>query len=160
MDFGDTPLVHTRENLLELGQVIQNIKPDVIISAHYPLRETGWRIDHSEAAKMLELAPYGRVHGGLAPHKVKSIWFSATDYATGVDRIITSLPDTYVDITDTIDRKIDAIKATWATSVDDVDDLDSLFLNLHKSLGNAVGVEYAEAFAKIWHTNKLVKHLN
>ena len=64
LDFGDTPLVSTREKLVELGETIQDIRPDIIISAHYPYRETGWGGDHGVAARMLEQAPSWRQHFG------------------------------------------------------------------------------------------------
>ncbi len=35
LDFGDTPLKAPLENLLELGETIQDIQPDIISSTHY-----------------------------------------------------------------------------------------------------------------------------
>ena len=40
LDFGDTPLQSTTDKLIELGETIQDIRPGIIISAHYPFRET------------------------------------------------------------------------------------------------------------------------
>ena len=79
LDFGDTPLVATRDNILELGETIQDIRPDMIICAHYPFRETHHGADHGEAARMLERAASWRVHSGKEAHRTKAIWFSTNE---------------------------------------------------------------------------------
>ena len=75
LDYGDTPLVATRENLLELGEMIQDIRPDLLISAHYPFRETQQGGDHGVAARMIETAPSWRCHNGKEPHRPRGTWF-------------------------------------------------------------------------------------
>ena len=163
LDFGDTPLVSTREKLIELGETIQDVRPDIIISAHYPYRETGWGGDHGEAARMLEVAPSWRQHqgkhAGEERHHTKAIWFSMHDHTTSLNHPVYQVPNVYVDITDTIEQKIEACRATWATATDDLDGLDGLFRKVNGSCGFAAGVEYAECFERPWLNKETVDHL-
>ena len=149
LDFGDSPLVCTREKLIELGEVIQEIRPDIIISAHCPFREDQWGGDHGEAARMVEQAPSWRQHAGKEPHHVKAIWFSATDYLS-LNHPVYTIPDTYVDITDTIEQKIQACIATWKPlTVRPPEHWQGYAERVRawwRHYGSAVGVEYAEVF--------------
>ena len=98
LDFGDMPLVSTREKLIELGDTIQDIRPDIIISAGYPFRETGWGGDETEQARMLEAAPSWRRHqgrhAGEEPHHTKAIWYSCIDFVSSLNHPVYRIPDT------------------------------------------------------------------
>lgn len=158
LDLGDSPLVATRDNLLELGESIQDIRPDIIISAHYPFRETQQGGDHGEAARMVERAPSGRYHAGKKPHKPKEIWFNATELTAFTSQVI-NVPDTFVDITDTIEQKIRACIATWNLPPDGHDKIDGLFRTMAREYGRAAGIEYAEVFESPWLKKNAVKYL-
>ena len=158
LDFGDTPLVQTRENLLELGEAIQDIRPDLVICAHYPFRETQFGGDHSETARMLERAPSWRHHNGKEPHRPDAIWFNTTEN-TGQSHPMYRKPDTFVDITDTIDQKIRACLTTWNLPPDQHQRMDDLFKSLGSENGRAAGVKYAEAFESPWLGKTTVDHL-
>jgi LmbE family N-acetylglucosaminyl deacetylase len=151
--------VSTREKLVELGEVIQDVWPDIIISAHYPYRETGWGGDHGEAARMLDIAPSSRQHAGKKPHNVKAIWFSMHDHTHILNHPVHQVPNVYVDITDTIEQKIEACKVTWATATDDVEALDGLFRKINGLQGMAAGVEYAECFERPWLKKETLYYL-
>ena len=147
LDLGDTPLVPTRENLIEVGEVIQDIRPDIIISAHYPFREDQWGGDHGVCARMLEKAPSWRQHFGKEPHRVKAIYYCAIDYLASLNHPVKTLPDTFVDITDTMEQKIQACDATWAIiGSRDPEKWAAGARRMHRYFGACVGVEYAEPF--------------
>ena len=60
---------------------------------------------------MLERVPSHRVHSGKEGHRPKAIWFSANEQS--MNHPIYRSPDTYVDISDVIDQKIEACLHTW-----------------------------------------------
>jgi LmbE family N-acetylglucosaminyl deacetylase len=159
LDFGDTPLVSTREKLIELGETIQDIRPDIIISAHYPYRETGWGGDHGVAARMLEAAPSWRQHFGKVPHHTKAIWFSTHDHTTSLNHPAYQIPNVYVDITDTIEEKIQACITTWALPEERHEEIYRLFRQVAAQRGLAAGVEYAEPFERPWLKRETVECL-
>lgn len=158
LDFGDTPLMATRDNLIELGEAIQDSQPDVVISAHIPLRETGLGGDHGEAGRMVERAPSWRQHFGKKPHRPKAIYFSITDIAT-VNHPIYRIPDTFVDITDTIDQKIEACMISWNLPPEDLPRIDNVFRGMGGEHGRSVGVKFAEPFESPWLERRAVDHL-
>ena len=161
LDFGDTPLIATRENMLELGESIQDIKPDIIICSHYPFRETHYGFDHGEAARMLERAPSWRVHSGKEAHRPKAIWFSANEQS--MSHPVYRTPDTYVDISDVIDQKIEACLHTWnpwACSPEKLKEIGPPLLRASSmEQGRVAGVEYAESYESPWLKHQTVKHL-
>lgn len=161
LDFGDTPLIATRENMLELGESIQDIRPDIIICSHYPFRETHYGHDHGEAARMLERVPSHRVHSGKEGHRPKAIWFSANEQS--MNHPIYRSPDTYVDISDVIDQKIEACLHTWnpwACSSEKLKEIGPPLLRaVGMEQGRVVGVEYAESYESPWLKNNIVTHL-
>ena len=158
LDFGDSPLLSTRDNLLELGEAIQDIRPDIVISAHYPFRETQHGGDHGEAARMVERAPTGRYYAGKEPHRPKEIWFSATELTAFTSQVVRA-PDTFVDITDTIEQKVRACITTWNKPPEDHEKLDGMFRTMAKEYGRAAGLEYAEVFESPWLKRNAVTHL-
>ena len=158
LDLGDTPLVATRDNLLELGEAIQEVQPDIVISAHVPLRETGLGGDHGEAGRMVERAPSWRHHFGKKSHRPKAVYFSITDIAS-VNHPIYRIPDTFVDITDTIDQKIRACMTSWNLSEEEFPKIDSTFRGMGGEHGRAVGVRYAEPFESPWLERRAVEYL-
>ena len=163
LDFGDTPLVSTEEKLMELGEAIQDVRPDIIISAHYPFRETGWGDDHGVAARMLELAPTDRHHqgrhAGQEPHRTKAIWYSCIDFVTSLNHPVYRVPDTYVDITDTFEQKVEACITTWDLVGDEADTFREETHIDHRYYGNNAGVQYAEPFERPWLKRETVQHL-
>ena len=163
LDFGDNPLVSTREKLIELGATIQDIRPDMIISAHYPFRETGWGDDHGEAARMLELAPSNRKHAGRhageEAHTTKTFWYCAIDFLASMNHPMYNLVNTFVDITDTLEQKLEACITTWDLPDDSLDSFRETMTTMHRYFGNNGGVKYAEPFERPWLRRNTVEYL-
>ena len=159
MDLGDTPLVATRENLIELGETIQDIRPDIIICAHYPYHETGWGDDHGEAARMLELAPTWRRHFGKEPHRAKTTWFSLHDHTVVLNHPMSRIPNVFVDISDVLDKKVDACMAGWDLPADQRGEMDELFGRIGATFGLMAGVDYDEPFERPWQKRDTVEYL-
>ena len=105
--------VHTEMLLGKSEGEIKDIRPDIIISAHYSYRETGWGGDHGVAARMLESAPSWHQHFGIEPHHTKAIWFCAHGHLDIMNHPAYHIPNVYVDITDTIEEKIQSCITTW-----------------------------------------------
>ena len=160
LDLGDTPLIATRENLIELGETIQDIRPDLIICAHCPYHGTGWGGDHGEAARMLELAPTWRQHYGREPHPKPTIWFSQHDHTIILNHPVDPIPNVFVDITDVIDKKIDASAAGWGLPPEQREEMDTLFRKANGNFGMMAGVDYAEPFERPWQKRDTVEHLS
>ena len=151
LNFGESPLVSSREKLLELGEAIQDIRPDIIISAHYPVSEDqaggGHGADHSVVARMLEQAPSWRRHAGKEPHRAKAIYYCAIDALFPLRHPVNTVPDAYVDITDTMEQKLQATAKAWEASASfDFDAYAETARTMHRFFGASVGVEYAEPF--------------
>lgn len=145
LDCGDTPLVATRENMLALADVIQQVRPDILVSAHYPFHADGWGRDHNVAARMVEDAPAWRVHAGQERYMPSSIWYACTDYLH-FQHVAHTLPNYFVDITDTLDDKIRACIVTWGLSPQAGEDFAEAMRASHRHFGSSVGVKYAEGF--------------
>ena len=160
LDFGDTPLVATRENLLDLGELIQDVRPDVLISAHYPFRETQQGGDHGTAGRMVETAPSWRYHNGKEPHRPRSIWFPYSDNLLALNHPLYRVPDTYVDISDTLDLKVEACVTTWNLPPEKHADMDELFRRMAAEHGRAAGIQYAEPFESPWLKRTAVQYLD
>ena len=139
--------------------MIQDIRPDLLISAHYPFRETQQGGDHGVAARMIETAPSWRYHNGKEPHRPRGTWFPYADNLIGLSHPLVRIPDTYVDITDTIDQKIAACITTWNLPSEKQQEIDELFRRMGKEHGRIVGVEYAEPFESPWLKRTAVSHL-
>ena len=157
-DFGDSPLVSTREKLLELGESIQDLRPDMIIGAHYPFHQTQGGDDHGEAARMLERAPVSRHHHGLEPFSAKARWV-CSEYVYGLDHPSDGMPTVFVDITDTLDLKLQASRATWkyAELGDNFDEVEKV---AHGNLGLNGGIKYAEVFEGSSSKSTVIEHLS
>ena len=157
-DFGDVPLVSTREKLLELGEFIQGLRPDMIIGAHYPHHQTQGGDDHGEAARMLERAPVSRHHHGLEPFSAKATWV-CSEYAYGLDHPSDGMPTVFVDIADTLDLKLRALRATWKYAGLE-DDFEEVMKVAQGNLGLNGGIKYAEVFEGSSSKPTVIEHLS
>lgn len=93
----------------KITRMIRTYRPDVIVT-HDPFRPYALHPDHRAVGTAAHDAVYptARDHlyypdhlaSGLEPHKTAEIWYFGTDK-----------PDIYIDITDTFDDKINALKA-------------------------------------------------
>jgi LmbE family N-acetylglucosaminyl deacetylase len=92
---------------------------DVLISARDPLYFAEQRRD------------------GLEAHRVREAWLFGTD-----------VPDVWIDITDTIDAKLDALRA-HASQTRDWPRVEARVRERARATGASYGVEYAEAFKRL-----------
>lgn len=105
--YPDQGLEDTTEFRKELVRVIRQYRPFAVVTAD-PYRKYMWHRDHRITGQVTldAVFPYARDHlaypelldEGLEPHKVKEMWFWASDE-----------PNYRLDITDTFDTKITAL---------------------------------------------------
>jgi len=126
--------------------MIRTHRPDVIIT-HDPFRPYALHADHRAVGLATTDAVYptardplyfpDHYRDGLEPHKTAEIWYFGSDN-----------PDKIVDITETFDAKVDALKA-HQSQVGDSDGIWDRVRERSAELGSAHGVELAEAYKVI-----------
>ena len=142
----DGELEDDRQFRGELVREIRRHAPDVVFCFD-PYRRTHAHRDHriSGQVAMDAVFPFARDHlhfpemlseFNLPPHKVLTV------YLWGADE-----PDSYMDITDSIEAKVDALKQ----HVSQVGhrDVSEFIEQRARTVGEAVGVTYAEAFRRV-----------
>ncbi len=126
---------------------IRKFQPDLVITID-PYRKSHNHRDHRMAAQvtMDAIFPYARDHlhypeqisQGLEPFKVGEV------YLTGSDD-----PDVFVDISDTLETKVAALKCHASQFLDRSRDIMQFVRENAKRIGEKGGVPYAEAFRRI-----------
>ena len=134
------PDLDLREKIVRM---IRAHKPDVIIT-HDPFRPYALHPDHRAVGLATTDAVYptardplyfpDHLHDGLEPHKTAEIWFFGPEH-----------PDKVVDITDTFDRKMHALRA-HQTQVGKADELEERMRDRAKELAEDLDFELGEAF--------------
>jgi len=150
LDHEDGTLEATLQLRLELTRLIRRFKPDIVITGD-PTRffHRNVYINHPDHRAAAEAAIYAifpsavtrfifreLLEEGLEPHKVSEV------LVTGSPE-----PDTWVDISDTVELKIAALRAH--RSQVDPDYADQRTREWNGELGRRYGVAYAEEFRKI-----------
>ncbi len=147
MGYPDGELQPTMELRKKLTRLIRKYKPDVVVCGDPTVRFFGSNYmnhpDHRVVADVAIDAIFPSagtrliftdlLKEGLEPHDVKKVFMHGTDK-----------PDTWVDITDTIDLKIQALKLH--TSQQLTDEVDKWLRGWGEEDGKAAGVKYAEAY--------------
>ncbi len=149
LGFSDGMLEPTLEVRRAITACIRRYKPDVVI-CQSPVRDLSMGLfvqhpDHLAAgeATLASIYPCARdrmtfpelLEQGLEPHAVREVWISGT-----------SAPDYYVDISETIDIKVQALKA-HASQVGP--DVEKFVPERARQVGEAQGMAYAEAYRRI-----------
>ncbi|MBI2867446.1 MAG: PIG-L family deacetylase [Chloroflexi bacterium] len=127
---------------------IRRVKPDVLLTTDPHRRSFYLHHDHRVTGQLAldAVFPYARDHlfyqehlrEGLAPHKVAEVYLWGTDQ-----------PDTYVDVSETLETKIKAL-LHHKSQVSNPDRDPAAFLrNWAEENGKKAGVKYAEAFRRI-----------
>ena len=121
-------------------------KPDVVIT-HDPFRPYALHSDHRGVGMSTVDAVYPtardplhynhHIQEGLEPHKTAELWLANPE-----------APDLYIDITDTVHKKIEALKA-HKSQVGDGEHLEERILERTATVGEAAGLKHAEAFKVI-----------
>lgn len=137
------PDISLREKIVKQ---IRIHKPDVVIT-HDPFRPYAMHPDHRGVglATHDSVYPTARDHlyfpdhlaEGIEPHKTAEIWYFGSE-----------VPDVFVDITDTFDGKIHALKA-HQTQVGAAEGLEDRLRERHLDLAKDQPFELAEAFKSV-----------
>lgn len=146
IDVGDLQVDSAnRETLYELIRVIRDTKPDVIIT-HNP---DDYMRDHMETSRLAFNASFGSsiphvVRESEAHGKIVPIFYMDTLAGIGF------IPTEYVDITDEIEQKLEALNChqsqiKWMMDHDNIDFLDFV-RTCSKYRGLQASVPYAEGF--------------
>ncbi|MBA3451342.1 MAG: PIG-L family deacetylase, partial [Chloroflexia bacterium] len=140
MDGELAPDLNLRERIVRM---IRIHKPDVIIT-HDPFRPYALHPDHRAVGLATTDAVYPtardplyfpeHLQTGLEPHKTAEIWFFGPEH-----------PDKVIDISETFDRKIDALRA-HVTQVGEAEELESRMRDRAIELAEGHPFELGEAF--------------
>ena len=152
LDYPDGELPDDRSLRCDLVRLVRSIKPDVMLCPdptsvffgdsyvnHRDHRVTGW-------AALDAVAPAaGNPHyfpelrsEGLDVHQVRAVYLSGTFE-----------PNVWVDITDTLERKIEALFCHTSQLVETGEWFRDFLREVAEGAGKAAGVTYAEAFRRI-----------
>jgi len=155
LGFRDGYLAPTVELRKAIAREIRRFKPDLVLT-HMPVRSVGIGIgashpDHLAVGEATMSAVYPDARNpraypelldeGLEAHKVKEVWLPGFDN-----------PDHFVDATDLVDRKIEAIlchRSQFEKPGMDADAPGKWIRERMRQTGEKAGFEYAEAFKKI-----------
>jgi len=146
----DGELEDTREFRKEIVRAIRRFRPDVVLCPDPYRRNSYWHRDHRITGQVAADAtfPYARDHlhfhelfkdEGLAPHKAGMILFWAPD-----------VPDTFIDIGETIDMKIKSLLCHDSQVSKNPDrDAAEWVRERARQSAEGSGFQYAEAFRKV-----------
>ena len=150
LGFEDGVLEPSLELRKAVAGAIRRYKPDVVISQN-PVRDLTGTVfaqhpDHlaTGEATLAAVYPTARdrmafpelLEQGLEPHAAREVWIVGT-----------SMPDHFVDITSTIDLKVQALQAHVSQIA--ARQVDEFIPERARRLGEEQGMEYAEAFRRI-----------
>ena len=146
--YGDGELDDTAKFRGELVRAIRKHRPDVVFCTD-PFRQTFYlHRDHRISGQVTldAVFPYARdflhynehIQEGLETHKVGDILMWGTEH-----------PDTFIDITDTIDNKINALKKHASQVAGSGRDVDRFVKVNAQNQGQMANMPYAEGFRRI-----------
>lgn len=149
--FEDGEIENTNTLRKELVKIMRKWRPDIILS--FDPANLGFdsffrsHRDHRMVAEAVFDAIYPATHNrlyfpellsqGYQPHRIREVWFFAS-----------ADPNEFVDITDTIDKKIAALSC-YASQIPDINEAKVWIKERAKELGRERGYQYAEAFRKV-----------
>jgi LmbE family N-acetylglucosaminyl deacetylase len=151
LGYADGTLEPTLALRRDLTRVIRRFRPDVVVCGDPTVRYYGNEYmnhpDHRAAssAALDAVFPSAETRGifpellteGLAPHKVKEVLISGAE-----------TPDTWIDISDTLDVKVSALKA-HASQVGPGEWVEPLLREWAERDAKRTGVRYAEAYRRM-----------
>jgi len=147
----DGELQYSLEFRGELVRVIRQFRPDILFT-HDPANRAFdnqyiFHADHRVVARLAFDAAYpaalnrnyypGHLAEGLAPHAVSEMYF----FATGK-------PDTWIDITSTINQKIRALRC-HKSQLPDPKMMEKFVRTMFETWGKEKGLKYAERFRRL-----------
>jgi len=145
LNFKDTEIFNTPELRMKIAEIIRELKPDIVIT-HWPndcasdLRNTGQAV--IDACLLAYLGAFKTKH---PPHMVKKIYTFEVE-STSID----FEPDIFIDITNVIDKKIEASKCHRSMiEVFGIEVWTSGVQGRNRYWGLKSRVMYAEAFKEV-----------
>lgn len=151
LGFEDGEIESTKGLRKELVKMIRKGRPDIILS--FDPANLGFdsfhrsHRDHRMVAEAVFDAIYPATHNklyfpeliqqGYEPHRIREAWFFAP-----------ANPNKFVDITDTIDKKIAALSC-YTSQIPNIKEAQEWIKERAKELGREKGYQYAEAFRKV-----------
>jgi LmbE family N-acetylglucosaminyl deacetylase len=153
LGYPDGRLTVTMELRRDIARVIRQVRPERVV-CQWP--ERNWKSvfashpDHMAAGEATMCAVYPDSRNpfsfpdllveGLAPHAVDEVWIMSS-----------SMPNTYVDVTDTFDRKVAALlrHASQLNPANDVATFIGEFLAANATAGGLPEGRLAEAFLRL-----------
>ena len=152
LDYGDGELFDDKQLLASLVRYVRQLRPDVVVSPdptavffgdayfnHRDHRITGWAALDAVAPAAGNPHYFPEHRGdGIDVHHVQAVYLSGT-----------LEPNCWVDITDTLERKIDALFCHESQLTETGEWFREFLRTSAEEAGNAAGVRYAEGFRRI-----------
>lgn len=149
LGWADCPLVLDRDRLLELAELVQEIRPNVVFT-HWPEEETNW--DHLDTGVAVRRAIQHANAAGTSAATGRAAWavpalYYCEPWFPFPDRNGFT-PNVWVDISDVYDAKLEGLRASWAHGLLDVTyPLCAAFRGQQaRLLAGDPGITHAEAF--------------
>ena len=147
----DGELEHTRALIKKIVKAIRQVKPDIVFSldpANLNFDSFGrFHRDHRVTAEAVFDAIYpaaGSIaffseleKSGILPHQIQGAWFFSA-----------AKPDTFIDISRTIDKKVEALRRHEG-QINDMANLERWIRSRAQDAGKKKKMKYAEAFRSL-----------
>lgn len=141
----DGELEVTMEFRRELAGLLRQHRPDIVLThdpwRHYQIhpdhRAVGFSVIDAVAAARDRLYFVEQVTAGLAPHRVKELYLWAPE-----------VPNAWIDITDTFERKVIALKQ-HKSQVSGIENLEDRLRQWAEASAEGHGMKLAEAFRRL-----------
>ena len=153
LDHEDSMLQPTLELRRDIAREIRRHRPDIVLCP-YPMRDLdgGWGVGHPDhlaagEAALAAVFPTARDHmtfpellaEGLEPHKVAEVWIMGHPE-----------PDIWVDVTEHLDKAIEALMAhTSQVDGDEPERVGAMMRRWRRERAVGKGMQYAEAYRRI-----------
>lgn len=146
----DGELEDTGDFRKELVRQIRLVRPDVVLTTEPYRMNLSWHRDHRITGQVTidAVFPYARDHlhfmdlwekEGLEPHKTGTVLFWGTER-----------PDTFIDIAEAMEQKIESVKAHRSQMADRSEaEIVGFITQRAEEAGAPNGCQYAEAFRKV-----------
>jgi LmbE family N-acetylglucosaminyl deacetylase len=146
----DGELEDTGDFRKELVRQIRLVRPDVVLTTEPYRMNLSWHRDHRITGQVTidAVFPYARDHlhfmdlwekEGLEPHKTGTVLFWGTER-----------PDTFIDIAEAMEQKIESVKAHRSQMADRSEaEIVGFITQRAEEAGAPNGYQYAEAFRKV-----------
>ncbi|MBO3803831.1 MAG: PIG-L family deacetylase [Candidatus Brockarchaeota archaeon] len=143
LGYPDSELFPSLEARGRLIEIIRRKKPDAVFTvdpwlayeAHPDHRSTGMVASEASMFSGLYNVNPEQLAGGLRPHQPEYVAY-----------FVTPRPNAYVDVTDTFQAKLEAVRKHGTQFLEKWDFYESYIRYQGKRYGGEIGVEYAEAF--------------